>query len=209
MKRKILFFLLVAASLFVTAPVAKAQAVEQGNFMIEGYYGFPNLMTSLLRTVAKATTDDPNLKIGGLGPLGGRVQYMLSDEIGLGIDFYYANSSVSYTDQTTDTNGNPVSYTYKLTSSRPRFLLRMDYHIEASDKIDPYAAVGLGYSASKYTVETNDPYVDIDSYSLRKLIPVAFRVAFGAKFYFVKFLGVGAEVGLGGPLFTGGVTAKF
>jgi outer membrane protein W len=168
------------------------------------------LMTSVFRVIAEGSTVDPDLKVKGLGPFGLKGQFMVTDNIGIGLDCYYANSSFSYSNSGTDSLGNATTYHYKLINHRPRFLLRMDYHINASEKVDPYFGFGLGYSAARYSFETDDPAFDLATYyDLRTLIPVAYRVAFGCKIYFTKFLGAGAEVAIGGPLFTFGVSSKF
>jgi len=39
-------------------PRVQAQTVEQGNVIIDGYYGFPNLMTTLFRAIATAKWAD-------------------------------------------------------------------------------------------------------------------------------------------------------
>lgn len=209
MKLKCLLLLSLLTGFAMFTPRVHAQAVEQGNVTIDGYYGFPNLMTSLFKAIAETNTTDPNLKVKGFGPVGGRVSYMVSDKIGVGLDIFYANSSFKYSDLGTDSLGNTKTYNYQLTNSRPRFLLRMDAHFGQSDVVDPYFAVGLGYSAAKYKFTTDDPGFDQTVYSTRKLLPIAYRIAFGTKFYFAKFLGAGLEVGLGGPLVTVGLTGKF
>ena len=101
-------------------------------------------------------------------------------------------------------------YSYELTNPRPRFLLRGDYHFGNSDIVDLYAGFGLGYNASKIKFSTNDPFFDLlEYYKIRSSIPVAYRIAFGTKFYFAKFFGAGFEVGIGGPALTVGLTGKF
>ena len=209
MKLKCLLLLSLLTGFAMFTPRVHAQTVEQGNVIIDGYYGFPNLMTTLFKAIATDNTDDPNLKVKGVGPFGGKVQYMVSDKIGVGLDIFYASSSFEYTDVGTDSLGNLKNYNYKLTNSRPRFLLRLDWHLGESDVVDPYLGVGLGYSAAKYKFATDDPGFDQTVYSTRNLLPVAFRVAFGTKVYFAKFLGAGVEVGLGGPLVTVGLSGKF
>lgn len=209
MKRTVTLLFSLVAAWAIFAPTAKAQVLNQGNVIIDPYYGFPNLMTTFFRAIADANTNDPNLKVGGVGPFGGRVQFMVSDKIGVGLDSYFASSYFEYTDIGVDSLGNTHSYTYRLSNPRPRFLLRADFHFGNSEMVDPYFAVGLGYSAARYKFTTNDPLFDEDTYETRNLLPIAYRLAFGTKVYFVKFLGAGVEVGLGGPLVTIGLSTKF
>lgn len=195
--------------LVLLVSIAKAQPVRRFNVITDAYYGFPNLMTGILRIIAEDYTDDPNLKSKGIGPFGSRSQFMLSKRVGVGMDFYYASSSFEYTNQTVDSAGSAISYHYKLTNTRPRFLARVDIHFGESKIFDPYCAFGLGYSAARYKFETDDPSVGIESYDVKSPFPVAYRMAAGAHLYFVKFMGVGAEFGLGGPLITFGLSGKF
>lgn len=209
MKQKLLILVFLVAGMAWTTPSAKAQAVEQGDVMLDAYYGFPNLMTGLFRVIANEATSDPNLEVKGAGPFGAKVSYMITDNIGLGLDFFYANSAFKYTDTGIDSSGAAYSYTYQLSNPRPRFLLRADYHFGNSDVVDPYGAIALGYNASRYSFTTDDPDFELINYSTRAIVPVAYRLAFGVKFYFVKFFGATAEIGMGGPLLTVGVSGKF
>jgi hypothetical protein len=106
--------------------------------------------------------------------------------------------------------GNAYSYSYSLTNPRPRFLARVDYHFGNSEIVDFYGAAGLGYSGSRYKLVTDDPVFTLANYALREIrLPVAFRLAFGTKIYFIKNFGATAEIGLGGPLLTVGLSGKF
>ena len=210
MKNLFIYIALMFVTLTGTAFMTKAQAVEKGNVMLDVYYGFPNLTTGILRVAARSVTDVPNLKVSGVGPFGAKASYMVTDHVGIGLDFYYASSGVSYTDSGIDSIGTPYNYSYHLTNPRPRFLARVDYHFGNSEIVDFYGAAGLGYSGSRYKLVTDDPVFTLANYALREIrLPVAFRLAFGTKIYFVKNFGATAEIGLGGPLLTVGLSGKF
>lgn len=202
--------MLLVAGMMVSAGKLQAQAVQKGNFMLDAYYGFPNLTTGILRAIAVGATDDPNLKVTGLGPFGAKASYMVTDNIGLGLDFYYASSGFEYNNTGNDSTGTPFSYNYSLQNPRPRILARFDYHFGVSEIVDLYGSAGLGYSGSRYKLVTDDPIFDLSNYALKAIRnPIAFRMAFGAKFYFVKNFGATAEIGVGGPLLTVGLSGKF
>jgi opacity protein-like surface antigen len=204
-------FLIPVTALFLcfgTQISLKAQIVEQGNIVIEPYYGFPNLMSGLLRLQAELISDS-NLVVKSFGPAGIRGEFMVSDKLGLGFDFYYANSSAEYTSNETDSLGNSVTYTYKASIPRPRFLVRATAHLAESDVVDPYFVFGLGYNATKLKLTTNDPNYSEDDVAVRQLLPIAYRIGFGTRIYFMDNLGIGLEVGLGGPFATAGITVKF
>ena len=76
----------------------QAQTLKEGNIMIEGYIGFPNLYTTVLKsTYTDAVTGiEENIEVGGVGPLGLRGEYIISEKFGIGIDVNYSNSYISW-----------------------------------------------------------------------------------------------------------------
>lgn len=72
MKMRILFSILFFSAIALTGGSLQAQAVQKGNVMLDVYYGFPNLTTGVLRAVAKNVTNDPDLKVTGMGHLARR-----------------------------------------------------------------------------------------------------------------------------------------
>lgn len=131
MKRLLLIFSFAFFSAF-----GFSQAVEQGNVLIDGYYGFPNLWTSVLKTAYASSSTATGITIGTFGPVGGRFEYLLSDKVGLGLDVHTATSSVTWTDGI---------YSYKVSANRLRFCPRINVHFGSSDNLDLYGAFGVGY----------------------------------------------------------------
>lgn len=201
---------IIAAAIVVLSSVAtqqnaQARSMEEGGIGLDLYYGFPNLLTSGLKAAYvdnSVASTYLNVKVGGLGPVGGRFEYMLSDKFGMGLDFSYANSSVEWNENITGTD-----YSFKVSAPRWRALARFNFHMGESDVADPYFGLGVGYASWKFNYETN--YTTFPAGSVRNLLPIGFRVAFGSRFYFTDFLGMNVEVGLGGPLLTGGLSFKF
>ena len=188
------------ANLFSTA--AKAQAVEEGNIIIDAYYGFPNLWSSLLKTAYAEATEE--YKVKSMGPIGGRVEYLLSDKIGLGIDIHTANSSVEWTDNIS----SPT--TYKVSYSRLRICPRINIHFSNNDKLDFYSAFGIGYRTSRFKFTSTPVDPDFENSTVDfNTIPVTWRAALGLRYFFTKNLGASLEMGLGGVLATAGISAKF
>ena len=184
---------------------ANAQAVDEGNVLIDVYSGGPNLFTSVIKgayTNAGGTYE--NVKIGGLPCLGLRVGYMVTDRISIGIDANYTSTVVTYS----EASGSNV-YDYTLSIPRIRAMARFEFHFGSSDKFDFYMPVGVGYSSIKYNYTTTDP--DGGSLpSVRNLIPVAFRYGIGGRYFFTDNIGLNLELGLGGgPILEGGLAFKF
>jgi hypothetical protein len=194
---KTLFLILIISNL------AQAQVYEKGKVVIDAYYGFPNLWTSILQSEVNNSTTAQNagVTVSSIGPLGGRIEYLLSSKIGFGVDFSYANTTAKYTDQSTN-------YNYQISIPRWRVVPRINIHLGHDTKLDPYFAFGVGYVNSSYSYKTNDPnYTGLAT--TRSLVPVSVMAKFGMRYFITDHIGLGVEVGLGGPLATGGVTVKF
>jgi hypothetical protein len=213
MKLKALLVLgLVLGCVSLTSTV-NAQPVKRFNTITYAYYGWPNLMTLLFRGVVNNIPEASGVRVGGVGPVGNHTQFMVSNHVGLGLDFCFGRTSLAYTETTTDSLGQTRTYDYELINNRPRILARIDVHMGNAKAVDPYFAFGLGYLGSSIKFNTNDPAFDYEDYDINQLalkLPfIAYRAAFGLKVYFVKFMGAGFEMGLGGPLVTFGLVGKF
>lgn len=207
--RKIFVVLLMSASV-LTLWNSRAQA-QRGKVMIDFYYGFPNLWSSALERVVEQQFTPAGLDFSSVGPLGGRLEVMVTNRIGLGVDVLFAESGLDFTTtgpDPTGEGGGTAEYSYSVSVKRPRVLGRLNVHLLNNRFLDPYFVVGLGYSGTKANVQTNDPIFNEQDFNLPINIPVAARLGFGMRLMVFKFLGVGAEVGIGGPLVTGGVTLK-
>lgn len=202
--KKLTVIILIFCSLSIFS-----QGVKKGNFIIDGYYGFPNLFTAILKTTYQntGTTVEPqyDFKIGGLGPVGGRFEYLVSDKMGIGLDGNYTNTYASWRGDA----GGGTTYNYKVSFPRFRIMPRFNFHfVKNAEKIDGYFAVAAGYGSWSAKFETNDP--DYEFAKINSLIPIAFRTAVGMRFFFIDNLGINMEIGLGGgPILAGGLSAKF
>ena len=183
----------------------QAQVFEEGNFMIEGYIGFPNLYTTVLKNTYtdEVTGVEENIEVGGIGPLGIRGEYIVTEKFGIGFDINYSDSHISWEESYTGSR-----YTYKVNVPRFRAMAKFNFHYVNMDKFNAYTSVGAGYGSLKYKYETNDPFW-VDS-NEEFPIPVSFRLATGARYFFTDNVGVNLEFGLfGGALFHAGVSCKF
>jgi len=203
MKKITLLFCGVALFAFTGIHQVKAQAVQQGTIIIDPYYGFPNFGKSLLTAVDQ---DADGFKVTGIGPAGLRVEYLLADRFGIGVDFIYNTFGWSFTD-IDSTGANNYNYETKMT--RTRIHMRFNYHLMASSEdLDLYVGLGAGTNNRKWTFETNDP-AGSDESAIGTLIPFSMRVAFGVRYYFTENIGLNSEIAIGGPLMSLGVSIKF
>jgi hypothetical protein len=90
-------------------------------------------------------------------------------------------------------------------------MFRLNYHFVQSDKVDMYSAFAGGYKNTKRATETNptNPFYS-DGNADGNLVPIAFRIAVGAKLYFTQNIGAHVELGaFGGGLLQAGLSVKF
>jgi len=198
--KKRFFALGCALALTAGFNFSNAQAVEEGNVLIDVYGGGPNLYKAVLKTAYLNSQSEEVVKFGGLPLLGVRVGYMVSDRISIGIDANYTTTSIAYKDG---------QYDYQVSSARLKAMARFEFHFGNSSNFDFYMPVGAGIKNSKFSLTSNDP-----NYKEAKLkgilIPISFKIGIGGRYYFNDMIGIGLELGLGGgSLLQGGLALKF
>ncbi|MCJ8288609.1 MAG: outer membrane beta-barrel protein [Crocinitomicaceae bacterium] len=219
--KKILLFMGVIA--LGSTAMAQTQ-VGQGDVIIDPYIGVPNWANSILYNdlnILNNTDIISDYKVnGGQLSYGGRVEYMLSDDFGMGVDINYEVSGFNYnaTRSVLDTiSGNYVDakYNYDYTAKKFRAMVRLNYHFVQTDRADAYTSFGAGYKNVNRTTLTNDP--DVNSSSNANLsslftgtfIPISFRLAVGTRIYITNNFGINLELGVfGGGLIQFGATFK-
>ncbi len=194
MKKKILLLGIILASsvsLFAQTEVAK------GDIIIDPYVGV--MQSNMLRSEPNDVNEISNWKLnGGQLAYGGRFEYMLADKFGLGIDFNYVKSGSKYDYIGTDGQGNPAAYTWDYTAKKIRAMVRMNYHFVQNETVDAYMGGGLGYKHTTRAWTISDPNDQSGLEQEKALIPMAFRLAVGTRFYFTQNIGAMIELGLGG-----------
>lgn len=190
--KKVIIILVSAMLIFISNFNATGQnCVKQGNFIIAGFYGYPYVTGAVVKTIGQNTD-----KVKNLNHVGGKLEYMVSDKIGLGVEVTYASASVMYQDSTMQW--------YKAGINKLRVLPKMNVHFGTTESIDPYFTVGAGYKSTTVYVEGPE-----DSGSLNiNLIPVSMRIGVGLHYFFTDYVGINAEVGLGGPAIQVGLAVK-
>ena len=110
-------------------------SVKKDDIIIDVFYGWPYFNG----TVLKSLSDGYNLtNAKNTNHLGGKAEYMLTENIGLGAEFTYANSSIRYQ--------SSINGFYEIAGvSKIRALGRFNYHFSATEMLDPYATFGIGY----------------------------------------------------------------
>lgn len=193
---------------------ANAQANSQGNFIFDAYYGAPNLGKKFYNAIEDANGTS-NFKATGVGPMGLRGEYMVADRVGVGFDIIYNSNNITYTSIDSTYNGNTDTWTatsneYKRTMNRVRIQARFNYHFDVSNPdLDAYMGIGAGSNARYRKFYQNGNEVLDEFKGSGTLLPVSFRLCTGLRYYFSENVGVNAEIGLGGPLISAGLSVRF
>ena len=204
MKKKILG-LGMAFALCLGTNIASAQAVSQGNFIVDAYVS-GHVSSTLVEAVGTVQNDEGYAHIGLPIGYGGKFEYMASDKLGLGLESNFVKTGYQY-----GLTGNQYSYTR--TKLRVNFIL--NYHVVQSDKFDMYLGWGLGYKNTNRTWTTdsgNQDELDILNSGLDALkVPISIKwFSCGGRYFFTDNIGMNFEVALGGgQLGKIGLTGKF
>jgi opacity protein-like surface antigen len=179
-----------------------AQAVEEEDIVLEGYYGFPNLYTAVFRAAYANSGSELDLTTGGAGPFGFRFEYLVTDKVGLGLDMSYTSSSVSFNDASTGT-----IYNYDFSTSRTGVLVCFNYHFLDNDEFDLFSTVGIGYAKRNFDFTSTEPgYQPI---SVESLIPVGVKAGLGMRYFFTDNIGANLQFAFGpGGLINAGLSFK-
>ena len=211
-------FTIIGISFLSVSSLQAQTPVEQGNFIIDVYAGIPNWANSILYNNVEpdaTQTDVRNYKLnGGLLSYGGRFEYMIADNFGVGVDvnyevsgFNYDYTTQEYNDVTMQFENRDYNIDYK--SKKLRAMARLNYHFVQNDRLDAYAGFAGGYKNVNRSIATNDTNYDDGSIN-GALIPVSFRIAVGTRIYFTNNIGGMIELGAGGgALLQFGLSAKF
>jgi opacity protein-like surface antigen len=201
------------AALFFGTSSVQAQAVEQGNILVDVYAGYGSLYNAVFRAFVTDTENDAKFK--SIDAIGIRGEYMVADKFGVGLDICYSGATLtdpyvtSVYNSTTDTYSNVVyEETYK--TRKIGVMATMNYHFLDNDKVDLYGTFGVGYKNRKTTFENSnpDPFYVVPTFN--SLVPIAMRIGAGVRYFFTDNIGLNLGLGVGqGGFINGGISAKF
>jgi hypothetical protein len=204
MKKMKTTILLLLISLFTFK--TQAQESYKGNILISAYCGLPNT----LRLNLAATEDIPNdARYSGLSPFGVRGVMKVNDNVSIGFDVIYgfAKAQYSITDSVF-TNGQWSSETndYSISKRRLRPQFRINRHFTTGSNLDHYVGFAVGGN-SRWTKEYVNKVL-ITENTKESTIGLSMRLCYGFSYSLTQNIGLGGEIGLGGPLLQMAVTYK-
>lgn len=200
--------------------ISFSQAQVESPFRVQIYTGGP----SLFKTAFKFSSSFQDLvKYNDKALLGFSADFRLTERISIGLDATYRygelnmdisdSSDYEYLLEKWGLNEadilDPFGH-YKLEIPRLRIMAVMTTHFLNSDNpSDLYAQLGLGYNRVKPILTLDDSEVEFFNRIANFSLPLAYRLSLGYSYYFKNYLGVFGEVGVGGPIFSFGITSRF
>jgi opacity protein-like surface antigen len=172
----------------------------KNDYMLEVGYGFPYLAE--YETELGNSKYSPNAQT--TNHIIGKLDYVVNEEISLGIDATYSQKTWNYTSSYYDINtGNSHDTSYSASVRKFRLVLKASYHFNISDRIDTYTSAGVGYKSIKVKTGSSKEFTG------QALIPISVRSSVGCRFFINPTLAAHVEIGLGGPIMQFGLTLKF
>lgn len=209
MKKSIKLGVLIALCSFTNTTNLSAQVSQKGDKIIDVYYGFPNLYSAVFKMAHAETGSELNVDFGGIGPIGGRFEYLVTDRIGLGLDIGFNSSTINFSKSGFNQLMEPVIYDYAYSTQKLGVMATLNYHfLKNSEKFDLYGILGIGYGNRTFELTSTDPNYVTESYDTP--LPIAARLGIGMRYMFTDNLGANLSLGAGqGGLVNGGLSYKF
>lgn len=199
--KKIFFTAIATVSLFCSL-TAQAQS-GNGRVIFSAGYGFPNFLASTLNAFDKYE----NFSVSSAGPFFGKLEFMITDRVGIGVNVAYSTVSGNFTEDSITFEGQDLIYDSKITRTSLSVLGRLNVHFGNSEHFDPYAGIGIGYRNAHYTYTSENP--NGNDYSFPGFNPVGLDMTVGMRFYLTKNIGFYTEVGLAKAPIQVGVNMRF
>lgn len=217
MMRTILFIGLLAFSFKF---MAQGVGSVDKPFRIQVYTGGPSILKSAFRLSSSFQNE---VTFNGKSLIGLSADYRILSWLSVGVDASYRYGQLDFTlSDSTNFNyirdkwgidvseiANPFGH-YELKFPRFRMMVSGTVHcLKAESESDLYIQIGLGYNHVRpklYKDEVEIQYFNkIGTFSL----PVAYRLSVGYAYHFAGYFGVFGELGIGGPIFSGGLSVRF
>ncbi len=187
---------------------------------LQVYAGGPSFMKMAFKISSKYQDE---FTFSGYPGLGVSLDYKLKSWISVGAEFNYRYGQIDFDISDSafyevvndrfdivNTVFSPFGH-YTLKLPRYRFMANMNFHLlKEYSASDLYFSLGLGFNRLKPQLYLNNQSLEIlNRYIGFISLPVAYRISLGYSYHFIPSVGIFAELGVGGPIFSGGITARF
>jgi len=210
-------FLLLALS-FTMKSVAQIGQADKP-FRVQTYVGGPSML-KLAFKFSNQFQDKVNYQ--GKPGMGIEVGYKLFDWLSLGVDMNYRYGQIDFTVEDStffqeiddkwniDLSGFDPFGHYVMKVPRFRTTILANFHVlPAESRSDLYFTLGIGFNKVRARLYLDDNLIDFSKRLGTISMPLAYRMSAGYSYHFTENIGVFTEVGLGGPLLSAGLTARF
>lgn len=194
---------IVFGILLALLQTAHSQSIAKGDLLIDAFYGCPNFSTTQYRPFQFGVQTTRS----GIGPVGVRMEYLLLDRLGLGIEASYRTAQLMNVYKSYDENGNPYMSTDHFRNDHFGVLLLFSYHFIVQEKVDMYGIIGAGYGRSKTTFSTDNP----NAYPAPNNddLPIDGRIGIGARYFILPAVALNLGIGVSSSgVINGGVTVR-
>lgn len=189
-------------------------------FRVQVYTGGPNFLKSATKF---SSNFQDKVTYNGRPMIGVEADYKIVDWFSLGVDVSYRYGQLdvdvldsSLFEEINDKWGVDVSQYadpfghYSLKVPKFKAMVKANFHaLPNESRSDLYFTIGIGYNKVKPRLFLDDNEIQffkrIGTFSL----PLAYRTSVGYSYNFTKNIGAFAEVGIGGPIVSGGLNLKF
>ena len=186
-------------------------AVKQGDFLTSVFFSYPNwqafLSESSLRSdfnMVGVAVDKSTIKVGGIAPLGIKMEYMLTEMFGFTFDGIYDSWNAEWQDMFGNSNA--------VRRERYRFQVGVNYHMNDlnSDRLDVYGGLAIGSNSANFYVkeDVEGSNHDVKVRASSEPFPLSGRVRVGGRYFFNEGIAINFELAIGGPLLSFGVTYR-
>ncbi|MGZ3899611.1 MAG: outer membrane beta-barrel protein [Bacteroidia bacterium] len=185
--------------------------VKKDDYLFEASYGYPfvPLREANAFGVNYLTNTSVYKIVKNTNHICLRLDYQLNDEFSVGLEFTYANTEFlykrSYPPLITGSNTAVTDSSFNAQVTKIRFLAKMGYHFNISERFDAYGTAGFGYK--QFTYSSRDSYLTSQNV-LNDILPVAVRLSIGGRFFLTNTFAIHVEGGVGGPMMQIGASYK-
>ena len=177
--------------------------------MVSVHTGLGNPLKTNLRATENLS-DNPTAQSNGLNTSGIMVTSKVNEKFSIGLDLMYGSASVNFDkNDTLFVNGQWTypSTNYDITKRRLRVQFRFNKHFGNDVNFDQYVGFGVGGNKRWRKEYVNDTLTTLDTSD--PAFPISMRICYGFQYYPIYNLGIGGEVGLGGPFLQVTATYRF
>lgn len=166
---------------------------NKSQWVVSAGYGAP----SIIRTFLKKNNTHNDYKIVGWGPYMVKAEYRITPRWGVGLNFTYSFSRLSFMADGYDTTTKKIRpFEYGVEMEDMTAILRTNYHFYRSEKWQGYVGAGIGYGRIVLGTYSTAPLNQFSvGYSIPR--PLSLEATVGLRYFITKHLGLYTELGLG------------